>query len=286
MRPEVCCVLNAGGGAWAFDALARRLADDLWVDVSDAPRAYNYLLASDDPDPTRGGDLFVPAAAVRLAADKRLQARVFALHAVPTPETHLVATLDDAHRLCAANPGREWCVKFPTACGGSGHRLLAPGLALPASWPRPFVVQEFVRLERPEVYRTYAAGGRLFGWVVRRFPEGAKPSPWVAHSRGARYEPAGEPPAAATAAARSALAATGLLDSFGCADLLPAPGGGWLVLEVGTDGPTSHVDRALGLPELEREIRRRVAEAFWVRAVVPPWGDGSWRSLSDSSRGA
>ncbi|HYH63979.1 MAG TPA: hypothetical protein VD866_04705 [Urbifossiella sp.] len=282
MKPEACCVLNAGGGAWAFEALARRLADDLWVDVSDAPRAYNYLLAADDPDPAGESESFVPLAAVRLAADKRLQGRVFAAHATPTPETHLLDTLDDAHRLRAANHGREWCVKFPTACGGSGHRLLIPDLTLPASWPRPLVVQEFVRLARPEVYRTYAAGGELFGWVVRRFPEGSKPSPWVAHARGARYEPAGEPPAAATAAARSALVVTGLLDSFGCADLLPAPAGGWLVLEVGTDGPSSHVDRDLGIPALEREIRRRVAEAFWARAGTPPWGGGPWRPRTEA----
>jgi hypothetical protein len=283
VTPDACCVLNAGGGAWAFEALARRLADDLWVDVSDAPRAFNYVLASDDPAPARGGDLFVPLAAVRLAADKRQLAKVFAAHRVPTPETHLVGTLDDAHRLRAANSDREWCVKFPTACGGSGHRLLTSDLALPASWPRPLVVQEFIRLARPEVYRTYAARGGLFGWVARRFPEAAPPSPWVAHARGARYEPAGEPPAAATAAARSALAATGLLDSFGCTDLLPAPGGGWLVLEVGTDGPTSHVDRDLGFPELEREVRRRVAEAFWMRAGTPPWGGGAWRPRSEAS---
>jgi hypothetical protein len=275
-------VRNAGGGAWAFEALARRLADDLWVDVSNTPRAYNYLLASDDPDPAGGGELFISPAAVRLAADKRLLAKVFAAHAVPTPETHLVDTPDDAHRLRAANPGRAWCVKFPTACGGAGHRLLTPALDLPGWWPRPLVVQEFVRLPRPEVYRTYAAGGDLFGWVVRRFPEGSKPSPWVAHARGARYGPAGEPPAAALAAARSALAAAGLLDSFGCADLLPAPGGGWLVLEVGTDGPTGHVDRDLGIPELEREVRRRVAGAFWARAGGPPWGGGAWRPRSEA----
>jgi hypothetical protein len=78
-------VRNAGGGAWAFEALARRLADDLWVGVSDTPRAYNYLLAADDPDPAAGGGSFIPPDAVRLAADKRLLARAFAAHAVPTP---------------------------------------------------------------------------------------------------------------------------------------------------------------------------------------------------------
>lgn len=118
MRPGPCCVLNAGGGAWAFEALARRLADDLWVDVADTPRAYNYVLSSDDSDPVHGGGSFVPLDAVRAAADKRVLARVFAAHAVPIPETYLLDRMDDAHRLRAANPDRAWCVKYPTACGG------------------------------------------------------------------------------------------------------------------------------------------------------------------------
>jgi len=51
------------------------------------------------------------------------------------------------------------------------------------------------------------------------------------------------PPGAVEAAA-AALNVIGLNDSFGCVDLLPSPGG-WLVLEVGTDGPDAHVDREL-----------------------------------------
>ena len=151
-------------------------------------------------------------------------------------------------------------------------------MALPKGWPLPLVVQEFIRLDRPEVYRTYAAGGEVFGWVVRRFADGVTPSPWVAHARGARYEAAGEAPGAALAAARSAFQATGLLESFGCADLLRRPSGEWVVLEVGTDGMFNHVDRDLGLPDLERELQRRVAEAFWARlGGWRPWGSGGWR---------
>jgi len=58
------------------------------------------------------------------------------------------------------------------------------------------------------LYRIYAAGGRTFGWVARRFPSGARVSAWVAHARGARYELAGEAPQLAVAAARAALEAT------------------------------------------------------------------------------
>jgi hypothetical protein len=123
-----------------------------------------------------------------------------------------------------------------------------------------------VRLERPEVYRIFCAAGELFGWVARRFPEGAKVSPWVAHARGARYVRSGDPPSAVADAARRALVATGLWDSFGCVDLLRKPIDEWLVLEVGTDGLFNHVDRDVGDPALAHELDRRVADAFWRAA--------------------
>src|SRR5262249_2687087 len=120
------------------------------------------------------------------------------------------------------------------------------------------------------------------GWIARRFPAGAKASPWVAHARGARYERSGEAPAAALVAARAALVATELIGSFGCVDLLRKPSGEWVVLEVGTDGLVNHVDRELGDPELEWEIQRRIAEAFWARLGPPPWGRGKWRPDTDT----
>jgi hypothetical protein len=277
VNAESCCILNAGPGAWAFDGLARLLRAALWVDVSETPRDYNYLLRVEDRAPAECGELFIPYWAMELAADKRLLAAAFADSGVPTPETTLMSTLDEARRFQATRPEKEWCLKYPTGSGASGHRLLADVVSLPAGWPRPLVVQEFVRLERPEVYRLYGAGGEVFGWVARRFPEGARPSPWVAHARGARYAPAGDPPAQAVEAARAALSASGLLESFGCADLLCKPDGQWVVLEVGTDGMFNHVDRDLGLPALESEIQRRIAEAFWARRGSRPWGDGGWR---------
>jgi hypothetical protein len=277
MKPEACCILNGGGGAWAFEALARQLSAALWVDISETPRAYNYLLSLDDLDAASSFELFIPLRSMQLAADKRLLADLFNDCGVPTPETHLAGSLAEAEQLLRDEPSREWCIKFPTGCGASGHRMLRPGVALPNDWPAPLVVQEFIRLERPEVYRLYAAGGQLFGWVARRFPAGAEPSPWVAHARGARYELAGEAPAEAVAAARSALQAVGLVESFGCVDLLRHPSGKWVVLEVGADGVFNHVDRNLGLPELQWEIQRRIGEAFWSRSDKRPWEPGDWR---------
>jgi glutathione synthase/RimK-type ligase-like ATP-grasp enzyme len=260
------CILNAGAGAWAFEGLAAQLAGGIGVPVAERPHRLNYLLFREADDLPPGCRSFIPLDGIRAASDKRVLADLFARRGVPTPETHLAESLAEALRIRAASPGREWCLKYPTACGAAGHRLLTEATVLPADWPTPLIVQEFVRLERPEVFRIYGAGGGTFGFVARRFPAGAKPSPWVAHARGARYEAEGDPPRGADEAARSALSAAGLLDSFGCVDLLRRPSGEWLVLEVGTDGLFNHVDRDLGIPSLEAEILRRVAATFrsWV----------------------
>ena len=266
LSPKDCCVLNSGSGAWAFEPLALQLSASLGVDVSGEPRRFNYLLHVEDTDGPVRCDVFIRPEAVRLASDKRLLAAVFIKHGVPTPETHLLDTFEDVLRFIGDHSRSEWCLKYPTSCGASGHRLITAASVEPPDWPRPFIVQEFIRLEHPEVYRTYCAAGELFGWVARRFPEGTRVSPWVAHARGARYVRLGEPPTEALEAARHAFVAASLYDSFGCADLLRKPTGEWVVLEVGTDGLFNHVDRDLGDPDLERELHRRVAHSFWKAA--------------------
>jgi glutathione synthase/RimK-type ligase-like ATP-grasp enzyme len=279
---EDCCILNAGGGAWAFQPLADALSDALWIDVAEAPRACNYLLLADDEVASEPRRWFVDFGRMQVAADKRSLASVFAEANVATPRTRLVASLEEARAFAASAPQAKWCLKYPTGCGASGHRMLASTDTLPAGWPTPLVVQEFIEMDEPEVYRIYAAGGETFGWVARRFPSGVRASPWVAHARGARYADAGVAPAEATHAARQALAATGLLEGFGCADLIRDSAGRWLVLEVGTDGMFNHVDRDLGLPDVEREINRRIAEAFWGFVGRPaPWQPAPWRPRSE-----
>jgi hypothetical protein len=282
MKAECCCILNGGAGAWAFEELAEQLRRSLWLDVATEPHEFNYLLSTDCFEAEGVGESFIPRRSIWIASDKRLQARTFAAAAVPIPETRLLGSLAEAELVVAEDPGREWCLKFPTGCGASGHRRLEPGLTLSKGWPFPLLVQEFIRLDFPEVFRTYVAAGRLFGWVVRRFPAGVTSSPWVAHARGARYEEAGEAPPEALAAAGSALKAVGLWGSFGCVDLLRRPNGEWVVLETGTDGVFNHVDRALGLPDLELDLHRKVAEAFWSRlGDWRPWGRGEWRLRTD-----
>jgi glutathione synthase/RimK-type ligase-like ATP-grasp enzyme len=254
-------ILNAGSGAWAFEPLAEHLSAALGVPVTDEPAAYFYLLAWDGPEPPAGVS-FIPYPAIVQASDKRLLAETFRQAGVATPRTHLLETPAEVGRFVRREAATQWVLKYPTGCGGAGHRLLVSETPVPDDWPRPYIVQEFIRLEAPEVYRLYGAGGETFGWNVRRFPSGVTPSPWVAHARGARYRDPGPLPAAAEEQARAALAATGLLDSFGCADLLRAGDGRWLVLEVGTDGVFNHVDRDIDLPGLPEEIDRRLAAAF------------------------
>lgn len=255
-------ILNAGSGAWVFEEHAQRLAGALRLEVSATPADYNYLLGWESPSaPT--GQSFIPFESIRIASDKRRLAAVFASHQVATPRTYLLTSQDEVEQVIAAVPQSAWVLKWPIGCGGSGHRLQAPEAPIPPDWPRPYVLQEFVHLETPEVYRLYAVAGETFGWNARRFPSGATTSPFVAHAQGARYADAGSVPPEAELQARQALAATGLLDSFGCADLMRSAAGEWLVLEVNTDGLFSHIDRDINLERVAAEIDQRLACAFW-----------------------
>jgi len=138
-------------GAWAFAGVAASLARALHVPVVDRPAHRNYCFYRPaDVD----ADSFIPAEAVRVASDKRLQAALFAGAGVPTPDTALVADLAEARR-----SGR-WVLKYPVGCGAAGRRLLTEETRLPGDWPKPLLIQAFVEMDRPEVYRLYGAAGR------------------------------------------------------------------------------------------------------------------------------
>ena len=256
------CVLNSGGGAWAFEEHAQRLARAMNLEISASPADFNYLLGYEGELP-RNTNTFIPLESILVASDKRRMAQAFAAHQVATPLTLLLDSETEVQRTVGTQNSKEWVLKWPIGCGGSGHRLQLENAPIPADWPRPFVLQEFVRLEIPEVYRLYCVAGQTLGWNARRFPRDFKASPFVAHAQGARYEDAGQVPVEAGIAARKALSATGLLDSFGCADLMPDSRGNWLVLEVNTDGLFNHVDRDVSLPNIADEVEERIAGAFW-----------------------
>ena len=254
-------ILNAGSGAWAFEALAHNLSRAFGVPVSEMPTTYNYVLGWDDEQPPAGRS-FIPFEAIAIATDKRELARVFNAHQVATPTTFLIETPAELRAFLRVNSRQRWVLKWPTGCGGAGHRIIRENDALPDDWPRPFVVQRFVEMKRPEVFRIYSVAGELFGWNARRFASSVEnPNPFVAHARGAFYEEVGVAPAIALDVARRALDAAGLLASFGCADLLRDANGDWLALEVNTDGRWMHVDRDT-LPEIAHEIETRLAAAF------------------------
>ena len=256
-------ILNAGSGAWAFESLADDLARAFDISVSETPAACNYVLAWDGEQAPAGRN-FIPFEAIEIATDKRELARVFARHKVATPATFLLDTVAELHAFLRVHAANRWVLKWPTGCGGAGHRLIDAHSVVPDDWPRPFVIQRFIEMRRPEVFRIYAVTSELFGWNARRFARDFEnPDPFVAHARGAFYDEAGVAPAAAIEVARHSLGAANLLDSFGCADLLRDQNGDWLALEVNTDGRWMHVDRDT-LPSISREIETRLAAAFTV----------------------
>lgn len=260
---DECCVLNSGSGSWAFEPLAHQLSAALGIDISEKPRQFNYLLHVEHLELAFSHKSFIPIEAIRFASDKRFLADIFNKNNVAVPQTTLFERFADIQTFLKSNGTRQWCLKYPTSCGANGHRMLSAGDNEPANWPKPYVVQEFVPLVKPEVYRTYCADGKLFGWLVRRFPSGSKQSPWVAHARGARYVLLDDAPANALEAARQALTATSLWDTFGCVDLICRSNGEWLVLEVGTDGVFNHVDREIGNSKFEDLLFKNIASAFW-----------------------
>lgn len=270
-------ILNHPSGGWAFQSLAERLSFALWLPIIDRPSGYDYVLWPGDGVVVPAGESFIPPDGIACAADKRLQVVAFRRHGVQTPQTHLCDTTEEVAALLRRSAEQRWILKYPTACGGLGHRFIATIKDIPPTWPTPFIVQEFISLERPEVYRLYGVAGELFGFNARRFPRDAACSPWVAHARGARYEHGEVPPTEALHQATKALTAAGLFDSFGAVDLMRDAHGRWLVLEVGTDGIANHVDRDVDHGSLSDEIDQRLAIAFWRHLGTPPWGKDGWR---------
>ncbi|MBE9039924.1 hypothetical protein IQ235_03845 [Oscillatoriales cyanobacterium LEGE 11467] len=259
-------ILNTGDAACFFEEHAQRLARAMHLEISSTPAQHNYLLGWESSQPPSGRS-FIPFDAITLASDKRQLAETFANARVATPRTYLLESEDEVKQLIHAEPQSQWILKWPTGSGASGHRLQEWDMPIPLDWPRPYIIQEFIPLEVPEVYRLYCVAGETFGWNARRFPPGVETSPFVARARGARYEAQKDIPPAAEFQARLALSATHLLDSFGCADLMKDDRGRWLVLEVNTDGIYSHVDRNICIGNMAREIDRRLSQAFhtWSR---------------------
>ena len=231
--------------------------------ISDTPGDYNYVLAWDETDMKSCGKTFIPFEGMKLASDKRLLAKIFNANNIPTPETYLLDSYRAVKDFLGNNLG-QWCIKYPIGCGASGHRIINTIEDIPQDWLKPYVVQKFIYLDNPMVYRIYCAGKQLLGWNVRKFPTGVQKKPWVAHAQGAVYEILDIVPNEVINIASKTLNATHLFNSFGCVDLIQDNDGNWLVLEIGTDGIFNYVDRNIGNSELENKLSENIAKAFWL----------------------
>lgn len=271
-----CVILNAGDSAWVFENLAEQLSKTLWIPISETPAEYNYVLSWEENKVELCQPMFIPFEAIKTASDKRLLAFNFIKNKLPIPNTYLFQNSSDVLNFVRNNQRTEWCLKYPIGCGASGHKILDRASKIPEDYPKPYIVQRFIRQENPQVFHLYCAGGNIFGWNVRKFLQETLKQPWVAHARGAVYEVLGEPPIDAIIVAEKTLEAVNLYNSFGCVDLIQDLNKDWLVLEVGTDGIFNHVDRQINNKELETEIARRLAETFWALSVEKPWGKGEW----------
>ncbi|HMS22854.1 MAG TPA: hypothetical protein PKA38_03780 [Candidatus Levybacteria bacterium] len=222
-------------------------------------------------------ELFIPYFGIIAAGDKRIQAHLFNTHGVPTPETHLIKDTPQAVDFLRHNPDKEWILKYPTGLATRGHTIVnsermekldTEGYFTQLDWQKPFIVQEFVRHENPEVYRTYCVDGEVFAWNVRKFPDGVKPKDLVAHAVGARYFPLENPTDEAIDVSKKALEAVQLLNSFGVVDLIKSKDGKLLVLEVGTDGIDTIVDRDFDNSTLTQELNLRIRDALHKKSLA------------------
>ena len=181
---------------------------------------------------------------------------------VKRPKTLIVQDRDRVQIIIKEYSQCSWILKYPTGCGGMHHRLIEDSSQIPKGWEVPFLLQEFIKSDRPEVYRLYCIDSELFGFNIRRFEDITNTIPWVSHANGAKYVYGEKPDAKVIEIAKEALIATNLYQSFGVVDLIKDCAGEWYVLEVGTDGIYNYVDRDIDNETLLHEINERLAKAF------------------------
>lgn len=266
-------IINQTAGKWAFENLANILSNSLWVDVEEDFGDFNYLLCAHQENIYRSNiNNFIPLDSIKIAADKRKIEKRFSKYKVPRPKTFLANNEREAELILSEYPQIRWILKYPIGCGGINHQFIQSVSEIPHGWLKPFILQEFVELERPSVYRLYCVDGEIFGFNARRFIDKNNQNPWVSHANGAVYEYGENYDKQARETAKIALVATDLYNTFGVVDLLKSKDNEWYVLEVGTDGIYNYVDRDLENQNLFDEINEKLAKAFWQKIGTPPWG--------------
>jgi glutathione synthase/RimK-type ligase-like ATP-grasp enzyme len=269
-------ILNQSDGKWVFENLAQILSNSLWTDVSENAGDLNYILCTDTELTDNALNSFIPIDSINIASDKREIERKFKSHDVTRPKTFILKSFQEVDLIIKQYNRKRWILKYPIGCGGIHHRIIEDSSQIPQKWPKPFLIQEFIELIQPEVYRFYCVDSNLFGFNVRRFSSPEISNPWVSHANGARYNYGEIPNQEANEVAKASLIATGLYDNFGVVDLVHDRSGKWYALEVGTDGIYNHVDRDIDNDILLDEINERLAVAFWKILGTPPWG-ASWK---------
>ncbi|MBW4511665.1 MAG: ATP-grasp domain-containing protein [Scytonematopsis contorta HA4267-MV1] len=272
MRPAI---INTSNGKWAFEKLANILSEALWVEIQEKFCDINYTLCIEESENYNINN-FIPINSIKIAADKRNIEKRFNQFSVARPKTFVVQDEKDVESILSEHFYIKWILKYPIGCGGINHRFIEKISQIPKGWPKPFLLQEFIELQIPEVYRLYCVDSEIFGFNARRFQDKNNKNPWVSHQGGAIYEYGESPEKEAQEVVKAALISTDLYNSFGVVDLLKNKTGKWYALEVGTDGIYNYVDREVGNQKLFDEINERLAKAFWKNIGNPPWGK-TWK---------
>jgi glutathione synthase/RimK-type ligase-like ATP-grasp enzyme len=256
-------ILHAGPWKRVFGQFPDYLSRLTGLPITEADEHLDFAyLAGWNPGFAPSCPTYIPYESILLVHDKRKQAQAFIEGGVVIPETHLLDSIESLFTFYERRKDKEWVLKWPVGCSGMGHQMLNLNVQITPFWQPPFLVQEFIRLERPEVYRLYATDGETFGWVVRRSPPGKITSPWVSYSQGAEVEFFATPPQRVIPEVVRALKATGLQESFGAVDMIQSQEGRWLVLEVNTDGVFNYVERNVPSLELKGLLDHSVAQSF------------------------
>lgn len=268
--PEIkAAILHKGRNKALFGDLPEYLSRKLEIPIveSDEKLELAYLLAWDEECPINCSS-FVPVSSIKIAHDKRIQAKLFIENEVQIPETYLLNTKEEVYAFISSRCDKKWLLKWPTGCGAIGHMFFTAETKFTKMWSPPYLLQEFICLSNPEVYRICVIEKELFGWFVRYFPDGVKPTPWVAVAQGAKAKMAGNLPKEVEKIAQKAFQAVGLYDNFGGCDFIKNPDGRWMVLEVNTDGIYNFIPRQIEMKVLEDELNKRLKEAIRKRIEI------------------
>jgi len=242
---------------WAFGHLAEKLSRYLQCPITNTPVGKCYVLS----EPEIPIDSYIPLNCINISSDKRLMESCFSNYNVARPATYILENEDEISKVLAS--GDEYLLKYPTSCGANGHYMVSLPFKSKKGWPKPYLLQKFIRVRAPKVYRLYCVSGLAVGSNVRKF-DGDTDKILVAHAQGAKYSFDESVDALGIKMGLQAINSVGLGKSFGVVDLVKDIHGNWLVLEIGTDGIYNIVDRDYSNEQFDALLHSKIAESFHV----------------------